>query len=133
PTTARPHANRISLSPWSRIMTPAPATRTAADGTTPPTCSRTPLPCCALSSPILSPAAIAPSAGRHWQRPDPPEHQPEQASGQVTLRQQQPVVPRVFHQTPASLDEALLQAGQRPGVDSLRQHMATPQVAQVVG
>jgi hypothetical protein len=36
---------------------------------------------------------------------------PEQASGQMTLRQQQPVVPRVFHQAPARLDEALLEVG----------------------
>jgi hypothetical protein len=29
-----------------------------------------------------------PSAGRHRQGPDPLEHRPEQAAGQVTLRQQ---------------------------------------------
>src|SRR6266849_6567376 len=33
-----------------------------------------------------------PSTGRHGQRPDPPEHRPEQAGRQVTPRQQEPVV-----------------------------------------
>jgi Transposase DDE domain len=36
----------------------------------------------------------------------------------MALRQQEPVIPRVFHQPPASLDEALLQAGQRPTVNA---------------
>jgi len=34
----------------------------------------------------------------------------------MTLGQQQPGVPRVFHQPAAGLDEARLQAGQRPTV-----------------
>jgi hypothetical protein len=36
------------------------------------------------------------SAGRHRQRPDPPEHRPEQPPRQVTLRQQEPVVAGVL-------------------------------------
>jgi hypothetical protein len=60
------------------------------------------------------------SAGRHRQRPDPLEHRPERASGQMTLRQHQPVVADMFHQSPCRLDEALLEAGQRPCVDSRR-------------
>ena len=58
---------------------------------------------------------------------------PEHASGQMTLRQQQPVVPRVFHQAPARLDEALLEAGQRPAVDVFRQYEPPPQIPEVVG
>ena len=53
-----------------------------------------------------------PSACRGRERPDPLEHRPDQASGQVTLRQEQPVVARVFYQPPARLDEALLETGQ---------------------
>jgi len=37
----------------------------------------------------------------------------------------------VLDQLPVSLHEPLLQARQRPGIDSLRQHEPTPQVAQV--
>ncbi len=59
------------------------------------------------------------SAGRHRQRPDPLKHRPEQASGQMALRQQEPVIARVFYQPAAGLDEALLQ-GQRPAVDPCR-------------
>jgi hypothetical protein len=39
----------------------------------------------------------------------------------------------VLDQSPASLHEPLLQARQRPVIDPLRQHVATPQVAQIVG
>ena len=39
----------------------------------------------------------------------------------------------MFHQAPAGLDEALLQAGQRPAVDPCRQHEPPPQVAEIVG
>jgi hypothetical protein len=55
-------------------------------------------------------------ARRDRQRPDPPEHCPEQASCQMTLGQQQPVVPRMFHQTHAGFDKALLHTGERPPV-----------------
>jgi hypothetical protein len=43
------------------------------------------------------------------------------------------VVPRVFHQATARLDEALLHAGQRPVVDTLGEHEPSPEVAEVVG
>ena len=37
----------------------------------------------------------------------------------------------MLDQLPVSLHEPLLQARQRPGIDSLRQHEPTPQVAEV--
>ena len=46
-------------------------------------------------------------------------HRPEQASGQTTLLQQQPVIACVLYQPPARLDQALLQAGQWPALDAL--------------
>ena len=52
---------------------------------------------------------------------------------QMSLGQQQPVVPGVLDQSPASLPDPLLQARQGPGVNSLRQHQTAPQIAQVVG
>jgi hypothetical protein len=69
----------------------------------------------------------------HRQRPDPPQHLDKQTPVQMPHSQQQPVVPGMLDQPPTSLDQPLLQARQRPGVDSLRQHQTTPQVAQVVG
>jgi hypothetical protein len=69
-----------------------------------------------------------PSAGRHRERPDPPEHRPEQASGQVAFRQQQPVVAGVLDQPSAGLNQALLQAGQRPALDAPWQHQSPPRV-----
>ena len=80
--------------------------------------SWTPLPCCA--SPAVLRSARRTSARRQRQGPDPLQHRPEQASGQMTARQQQPVVPRVFHQAPSRLDEALLETGERPRVDPRR-------------
>jgi hypothetical protein len=52
------------------------------------------------------------------QRPDPPEHCAGQAPGQVVLGQQEPVVARVRDQPPTRLDEALLETGQRPRIDT---------------
>ena len=66
------------------------------------------------------------------QRPDPPEHPPKHASGQVALGQHKLVVPGVPDQPPTRLDEALLEAGQRPRVDLRRQHEPPPQIPQVV-
>ncbi len=40
---------------------------------------------------------VPPSAGRHRQGPDPLEHRPEQAAGQVAFGQQEPVVAGMFH------------------------------------
>src|ERR1019366_4732415 len=77
------------------------------------------------------------SAGRlsRWrrQRRDPPQHACEEPARQMTLRQQQPVVPGMLYQTPAGFHQPLLQAGQRPTADPRRQHHPPPQVAQVVG
>jgi hypothetical protein len=44
-------AAHIGHASSSCIKTPAPATRTAADGTTPPTLSQTPLQCCVFKKP----------------------------------------------------------------------------------
>ena len=89
----------------------------------------TPLPCCARSSPRRSPAAIARqpvgtcSAQIRW---------PEQPPGQVALGQQEPVVTGVPDQSPARLDEALLETGERPRIDPRWQDEPPPQIAQVV-
>ena len=69
---------------------------------------------------------------RHREGGNPSHHRPEQPPRQMAFRQQQPVVPRVLHQPAAGLHQPLLQTGQRPVVDSLRQHQSPPQVAQVV-
>src|ERR1019366_595167 len=53
-------------------------------------------------------------------------HAPEQPPGQVALRQHQPVVPRVLDQPAAGLHQPLLQAGQGPTFDLLRQHQPPP-------
>src|SRR5450759_300501 len=94
--------------------------------------SATPVHAWFVASPD-SPVGGGPSTGRHGQRPDPPEHRPEQAAGQVALGQQQPAIACVRHQPPAGLDEALLQAGQRPALYAPWQHPPPPQVAPVVG
>jgi hypothetical protein len=57
----------------------------------------------------FAPIAV-PSVCGHGQRPDPPEHNSEQASRQVALGQQQPEVPRMLHQSPTRLHQPLLQA-----------------------
>ena len=57
---------------------------------------------------------------------------PQQPPREVTLRQQQPVIAGVLDQASARFHQTLLQARERPVVDSLRQH-PPPQVAQVVG
>jgi mutator family transposase len=82
-----------------------------------------------LSSPTV-PDHARRSAGRHGQRPDPPEHRPEQLPGRVTLCQQHPVLAGVRDQPAAGLDEALLQ---RPAIDAPWQHQSPPQIAQIVG
>ena len=51
----------------------------------------------------------------------------------MTPRQEEPIVARVFHQRRAGLDEALLQAGQRPALDTLGQHQTLPQIPRMVG
>ena len=73
------------------------------------------------TSPVLR-SVRRTSACRHWQGAGPLQHRTEQAPRQVTLRQEQPVVARVFHEPRARLDEELLETGQRPRVDPLREH-----------
>src|SRR5206468_133863 len=79
-------------------------------GTTPQTFLRTRRLPSVLSSPTVSGKARR-SAGWHGQRPDPLEHRPEQPPRQMARRQQEPVVPSMFHQPPTRLDEALLEIG----------------------
>ena len=52
------------------------------------------------------------SACRHRQRPDPPQHVAEQPPGQMSFRQQEPVVPRVLHEPSAGFHQPVLQARQ---------------------
>src|ERR1022692_4864330 len=58
---------------------------------------------------------------------------PPQPPREVTLRQQQPVISGVLDQASACFHQPLLQARERPVLDSLRQHQPPPQVPQVVG
>lgn len=92
------------------------------------------------TSPVLPPLfasrqspAASPISRSAPGRPDPPEHRAKQAFGQVALRQQEPVVPWVLHEPSTRLDEALLEAGQRPAVHALRQHEPPPEIPEVVG
>jgi len=87
--------------------------------------------CWVTSFPVVSRPGRASACG-HGQRTDSPEHHSKQASRQVTLGQQQPVIPRMLHQPPTRLHQPLLQTGQRPGVNSLRQQQPPPQVTEVV-
>jgi hypothetical protein len=49
----------------------------------------------------------------------------------VTLRQQEPVIPRVPDQPATRLDEALLEAGHRPRVDPHREHQPPAEIPEV--
>jgi len=51
----------------------------------------------------------------------PLQHRSEQPPGQMTLRQQQPIIAGMFHQPAARLHQPLLETRQRPVPDSLRQ------------
>ena len=53
----------------------------------------------------ISSVSGRPLSFRHRQRPDPPQHVAEQPPGQMPLRQQEPVVPRVLHQPPPGLHQ----------------------------
>ena len=64
---------------------------------------------------------------------DPSKHLAKQPPVQMALGHQQPEVSSVLDQSHTSLLDPLLQARQRPGVNSLRQYEPAPQVAQVVG
>jgi len=66
-------------------------------------------------SPDLVTQNLLRSAGRlsRWrrQRHNPLQHAAKQSPRQMTLRQQQPVVPGVLYQPPAGFHQPLLQAG----------------------
>jgi hypothetical protein len=51
----------------------------------------------------------------------------------ISFGEQQPVVPGMLYEACTNLHEPLLQARQRPDLDSLRQHLTAPQIAQVLG
>ena len=82
-----------------------------------------------LSTPDFA-TPIGVLSARH--RIDPSKHLAKEPPVQMSLRQQQPLVPGVLDQSPASLPDPLLQARQGPGVNSLRQHQTAPQVDQVI-
>jgi hypothetical protein len=64
---------------------------------------------------------------------DAPEDLSKQALRQVAPGQLEPEVPGMSHETPAGLEEPLLQAGQGPALDGDRQGEPAQQTAQVVG
>ena len=74
---------------------------------------RTPLPPLALAAPL----AVVKALLSRWHRQcrKPPHDRPEQPPCQVPFRQQQPIVPRMFHEAATRLHQSLLQARQRPG------------------
>ena len=72
-------------------------------------------------------------SGRQRQCLDSPHHAGEQPPGQVSFRQQQPVVAGMLYQPAARLHQPLLQAGQRPIFEPAQQSQAPPEVALVVG
>ncbi len=56
-------------------------------------------------------------------------HPAKQPSRQMTLRQEQPIIPGMFHQPSACFHQPLLQAGERPVANSLRQHQPPSRLA----
>jgi len=64
---------------------------------------------------------------------DAPENLPKEAPRQVALGQLEHEIPRMPDQPPAGLEQALLQARQRPALDGDRQNEPTQQIAEVVG
>ena len=94
--------------------------------------SRTPLRCCAFPSldSLGRPSPISPS--------EPAAPRSAGASLRTAVGSGDPspagaIVSSVLDQTPAGLDQSLLQARQRPRVDPLRQHQPAPQVPEVIG
>ena len=67
------------------------------------------------------------------ERRDPSQRAPKEPPRQMALREEQPIVPGALDQTSAYFHQPLLQAGERPVVDSRRQCQPPPQVAQDVG
>ena len=92
-------------------------------------------------SPTLPPSApdfataIGVLPARHRQRPDPPQHLAKQAPVQMSLGQQQPVVPGVLDQSPKGIDGRTKDGGiiaSSGGVSTLiRWPVAQPAVAVV--
>src|SRR5712692_6355216 len=114
-----------------------PAARIVTHGTTPPTFLRTLRPPSVLSSPPRVSGNARRSAGRHGQRPDPPEHRPEQPPRQMTLRQQEPVVAGVECRPPDYADWADTRAigGGPRGIDVgiIRAPQETPEACRAAG
>src|ERR1039457_1823399 len=80
----------------------------------------------AVSSHFCYPVATASASIRRG-------HAHELPPCEMALCQHRPVVPRVLDQSAARLHQPLLQTGQRPVLNLLRQHQPPPEVAQVVG
>ena len=70
--------------------------------------------------------AAAPLSTRQRQGADPPNHASKKPPVQMSFRQQQPVVAGMFHQPSTGLHQPLLQARQRPVLDSLGQRQPPP-------
>src|SRR6266851_3162301 len=64
---------------------------------------------------------------------DAPEDLPKESRCQVALGQLEDEVPSVPNEAPAGLEQALLQARQRPALDGKRQDQPTQEIAEVVG
>ncbi len=78
---------------------------------------------------LWSPCVALPC--RERERLNPPHH-PEQPSGQMALRQEEPVAARMFYQPTACLHQPLLQTRQGPVPDPLWQCQPSPEIPQVV-
>ncbi len=120
--SARPPPGRASMGrlrhlPAPRGLENCPRKATSSDTLPPPP----PLSIRLCSPPRPRLSRRAQRAPR--QRLDPPQHGPEKPPRQVTLRQQEPVVPRVLDQPAARLHPSLLQAGQPPVAHAQRQRM----------
>ena len=70
-----------------------------------------------LAAPLVAAKGLL--SRRHRQRLKPPRDRPEQPPRQVSNLQNQPLIPRVLHESAARPDQPLLQTRQRPCIDRL--------------
>src|SRR5271165_6873274 len=116
-----------ALTAWCCSDTPA-ALHSVPEACWPQALGHIPLPAWPLlilgsRSSELSSCLLPACDGQHR---DPPHHTPKEPPRQMALRQQQPVIAGVFHQASTGLHQPLLQAGQRPVLDSLGQRQPPP-------
>ena len=132
-TREPPSARNLARRPIVQLQRPSPQPALTCDRREPllSRISRTPLHTCALSSRDFlghrSPAILTAPAAPNRLRSMSPK------TGQMTFRQQEPVVPGMLHQPVLSLYQPLLETRDRPARDPRRQHQPAPEVAQVVG